>query len=179
MRKKPFLKKHYPINNRGFSLSELLVSILIVSLLSIMVATGVRTSIKSYREITDEANAEVLLSTCVTMLKTELTTASDISVPDETTIFYNRGGSRVGIYLDSNTIYAGNVGIRQEDGAEEILNEKTPFISQITATGTLYVSFDTVSYNDGAVTIKGLSVRRQGSDKPLSELNNPLVINVM
>ena len=177
-------------DNRGFSLSELLVTVIIVSLLSVMIVTGVRTALYSHRKVTEEANAEVLLSTCVTMLRNELSTATDIQVLSDTkTITYQKGGSGIKSSLRSGMsgsaasttepeqIYHGSVGINSEDGSESISNE-TLLISSVTATEGLFISYEEISYADGVVTVTGLSVRKKDSDRKLSELGT-LIINCM
>lgn len=173
-------------DNQGFSLSELLVTVIIVSLLSVMIVTGVRTALYSHRKVTKEANAEVLLSTCVTMLRNELSTATDIRVlSDKKTITYQKGGSGIKSSLRSGAvsttepeqIYHGSMGINSEDGSESISNE-TLLISSVTATEGLFISYEEISYADGVVTVTGLSVRKKDSDRKLSELGT-LIINCM
>ncbi len=176
-------------DNRGFSLSELLVTVIIVSLLSVMIVTGVRTALYSHRKVTEEANAEVLLSTCVTMLRNELSTATDIQVLNEKTIIYQKGGSGIKSSLrsgvsgsavsttDPEQIYHGSVGMNSESGAEKIDNELL-LISPVTATEGLFISYKEIAYTDGVVTVTGLSVRKKDSDRKLSELGT-LIINCM
>ena len=171
--------------HRGFSLSELLVTVVIVSLLSIMIATGVRASLNSYKKVTDEANAEVLLSTCASMLRNELSTAVEITAEDNCIVFRQSGsGCKVSLRSISMDgaggpvqICLGSVGVNPETGSESITSER-PFISQVTGTEGLFVSFDEISYTDECVTIKGLAVRKKDSDRKLSELP-VLVINNM
>ena len=90
------------LNNRsGFTLAELLVTILILLMVSAVVAEGLPAAVNAYRKAVDASNAQILLSTTVNALRGELSTAWDIKV-DGTTISYNSShtGAESKIYLD-------------------------------------------------------------------------------
>lgn len=59
----------------GFSLIESMVCMLIVGLVSVTMVTGIQCSVHAYQKVIDEANGRVLLSTAMTMLRNELSTA--------------------------------------------------------------------------------------------------------
>ena len=65
-----FFKKIYSKN--GFSLTEVLTTIIIMSLFGIMVTTGIVTSARVYKEITEYSNAQLMLSNTITALHDEL-----------------------------------------------------------------------------------------------------------
>ncbi len=67
-------------SRRGFSLTELLVAILILSMVSAVVAGGIPVAKDAYEKVTVSANAQVMLSTAISALKNELCTASDVKV---------------------------------------------------------------------------------------------------
>ena len=162
---------------KGFSLSEMLVVVVIVSLLSIMIATGVDAASRSYSRITDETNAEVLLSTTVTLLKSELTTATDYTLADDGMLTYKRGQSGYQITLwspeqeaDSETTPA-QIYIK-EYGAER------PLVSGRTATNSLRISYDSIAVADGQFTLTGLSVRKFGDSKVLAGMDTLVIQNI-
>ena len=64
----------------GFSIAELLVAILILSMVSTVVAGGIPVARDAYNKITVSANAQVLLSTAIYSLRSELSTASELKI---------------------------------------------------------------------------------------------------
>ena len=64
---------------RGFTLVETLVALLIVTMVSVIVATGVPSAINAYRNAVASSNAQVALSTVATALRDELSTATSAS----------------------------------------------------------------------------------------------------
>lgn len=64
----------------GFSLAELLVAVLILSMVSAVVAGGIPVARDAYMKVTVSANAQVMLSTAVSVLRNELSAAEDITV---------------------------------------------------------------------------------------------------
>ena len=63
---------------QGFSLTEMLVTLLILALASTMLATGVPVALRTYHNTVNSANAQVALSTTATALRRELSLATDI-----------------------------------------------------------------------------------------------------
>ena len=73
---------------KGFSLAEMLVAVLILLMVSAVVAGGVPAASNAYSKAVDAANAQVLLSTAATALRDELGTARNVSISDGTTVRY-------------------------------------------------------------------------------------------
>jgi len=69
-------------NNNGFSLTETLSTLILMSLVGIMITTGIATSINVYKDITQYNNAQLLLSNTITALHDELIYALPDSLPD-------------------------------------------------------------------------------------------------
>ena len=67
-------------SSRGLSLVETLCAVLILILLGLMVNTGLNMALNSYREITAQAEAELLLSTLADALADDLRYARDVKV---------------------------------------------------------------------------------------------------
>ena len=65
-------------NTTGFSIAELLVAILILSMVSTVVVGGIPVARDAYNNITVAANAQVLLSTAINSLRNELGTSPDV-----------------------------------------------------------------------------------------------------
>lgn len=69
-----------PRSTQGFSLAELLVTIVIILLLSIVVATGVPAAVRTYRGVVTSSNAHILLGTASVRLRDELSVADPATV---------------------------------------------------------------------------------------------------
>lgn len=155
----------------GFTLAETLLAILILLMVTIIVMNGIPSARNAYEKVVLASNAEALLSTTITTLRNELGTAQDIKTPSPkagdsakagTILTYyspNRGASSR-LYVDSG----GNQEIMfrryySEDGLS-VEYEPTRLVSPETATGGLYVTYDSAAYSNGIVTFTNLSVRR-------------------
>ncbi len=68
-------------SNLGFTLAELMIAMLILSMVTAVAAGGIPVAINAYTRVVDTANAQVLLSTTMTKLREELGTASEIKLP--------------------------------------------------------------------------------------------------
>ena len=65
-----FIKK---LNDKnGFSLTETLTTLIIMSMVGIMVTSGITTSSRVYKEITEYTNAQLMLSNTITAIQDEL-----------------------------------------------------------------------------------------------------------
>lgn len=73
------ISQQHDRHSAGFTLTEMLVTILILVLASTLLATGIPVAIDTYRKTVRTANAQVALSTTITVLKSELGTAQDIT----------------------------------------------------------------------------------------------------
>ena len=62
----------------GFSLVEMLVTTLILGLVSTLLATGIPVAADTYRKTVNSSNAQLALSTTMTVLRSELGTATEV-----------------------------------------------------------------------------------------------------
>ena len=69
-------------NKNGFSLTETLTTMIIMSFVGIMVTTGILSSSRVYKQITEYANAQLMLSNTITALHDEIIYALPDSLPD-------------------------------------------------------------------------------------------------
>ena len=67
-------------NQKGFSLAETLVALVIILLVSSIVTVGIPAAERAYYKVQESADAQFLLSTTLTELRNELATASEISM---------------------------------------------------------------------------------------------------
>ena len=158
---------------RAFTLAEMLLAILILLMVSAIVASGIPVARNAYERVVLASNADVLLSTTISTLRNELGTATDIkkqeAVPGEpeaaNTIitYYNTArGAYSRIYVASGEkpviMFQRYYNL---DGLGKSL-DAVPLISEKTATGDLYVTYTSVTYDKdlGFITFNGLSVNR-------------------
>ena len=182
----------------GFSLAEVLVALLIVLMVSGIVAAGIPAAIRAYNTVIDSANAQVLLSTAITELKSELGTATDVKELDATST-QNVSGETQSNHDGKSISYVNNLGIRNEIKLEETTGETTaakqnyviyvqeyadldesedyyhPLVSKAASTDKLYVTYDTVSYDNGIVTFGNLVVRNRNTK---AEMTDPVDFKV-
>ena len=165
-------KHRLPTDHRGITLVEMLVVVVIILLFTALVVTGTQLSLYSYSSITDESNAEVLLSTTVTLLRTEFATAADISVSaDGKEVSYIKGSSGISSVIRSgDTASDTNVQIYIKQADKE-----RPLVQTVTATNGLCVRYDGISYENGRITVTDLEVYKASSDKVLSSLESVIL----
>ena len=159
-------------NNAGFSLSEVLMSVLILSLVSVLLVSGMVTVNNTYRRSVDKANAETLLSTTVTELRNEMAFASDVYAIDDDGFGY-RSSKGVNYAVVSST---NGILLKTLDSSGNEISSRN-LVSEAAST-RLCNGFSGVSVNsDGTLTITTLSVTGNGYANPLSTLSE-LVIEV-
>lgn len=74
-------------NKKGFSLAELLLTILIISLAGVTMAGGFTLINNSYKKISQKANGETLLSTSIYKVNSYIRYAEDVSVGESSIKF--------------------------------------------------------------------------------------------
>jgi len=135
----------------GFSLTELLISVLILALVSAVVATGVPAAVGAFKKVVEKANAQLLLTTATHALRNELDMASDVEVsPDGLTISFISNKN----YEREITSGSEGIQVRYTNGGSY-----ANLVSEEAASG-LIVQFTGAVYNkdDSTITIKGLNV---------------------
>lgn len=175
----------------GFSLAETLVAVAILAIIS---ASALPAAMRVYQNAVDAANAQVLLTTTVNALRSELATAVEVDgdTADTTAIKYKSSGVDHGskIYVDSSTKSImleqyGSVGEKWLEGDSLIIRAARPLISpsmgQTTRSGDEYmkVTYNKASVQNGYIKIDGLHVERD--DKTIAEIpeETGLLIRVM
>lgn len=132
----------------GFTLAETLITVLILLMVSGVVAAGIPSAANALEKAVDGANAQVLLSTTMTILRDELGTAyaDSIEIVDS--------GSGIS-YTNSegfgSVIRKGTAGITLNDSL---------LVSEQAATKGLYATFKSISYAAGVVAVTDLKVMR-------------------
>ena len=178
--------KHLRIwNNRhGFSLTELLVAVLILSMVSAVVAGGIPVAKNAYEKITVSANAQVMLSTTISALRNELGTASNVTIEGSIIRYYNAstGWSEITIGPAGKSNNTGETSESNNTGETILLkrsaNSSRPLVPKAVGDEMLYVVYDKekVSYDNGIITFMDLKVTNGSIDyASLSEVNIRLI----
>ena len=159
--KRNFLKRFK--NSGGFTLSEVLIVVLILLLVSLVVAAGVPAALRSLQRVVDSANAQVLLSTTVTRLRDELSTARNVEVDagNNTKITYTSETGSVSILtVEDKGIWL------QEYADVTDLDFKHPLTSDSAANKNLFAVYEKAEYDkdSGLITITGLKAVRQSDE---------------
>lgn len=114
-------------NRRGFSLTEMLATVLIMGFVGIIITTGAATVQRVYRKVVAHANAQTALTTTITLMKDQLAFADPESIGDgsgtgafsgasQTISFQNLNSGEQTITLNPGTA-SGTVTIDQSEAA--------------------------------------------------------------
>lgn len=126
------------INNKGFTLTEVLTTVVLVGLMSTAVAAGVAAAIRSYNSIRLKADAQTLLGTAVSAMTVDMSPATDVRVEGGNVIFYSgyRGYSMC--YRNSATdgILVAPAGNVSDIPAIPLLTQSTQTLGLYTRIGT-------------------------------------------
>lgn len=141
---------------KGFSLGEALVAILILLMATSIVAGGVPLAANAYHKIVDTSNAEVLLSTSMMNLRSNISVAGPESI--------ETSGSAIS-YLDTSSWYRYEIKSVEGDGIKVTVKSgnvsaTTPLVAIQDSMDGLYVYFDGVDYDNsnGIVTFNDMAV---------------------
>ena len=151
---------------QGFTLAEMLVTLLILLMVSSVVAMGVPSAVRAYSKVVDADNAQLLLSTTVTQLRRELSLAKEVKLQSGSTDvqYYINGenGRRTELVNDSEGIAR---------SWTELSNSKQLLVSPEAATPNMISSIGGLTYDEGVFTISNLSINKEGyNNTPLAKL---------
>lgn len=163
--------------NKGSTLPELLMTVLIIALIGSAMGGGLVVVQRCYRQFTERAHAATLLSTTATLLKDNLEYATALTAGDNSVSFVNantKARARLswtaaeGIVLCYESGSADD-GAAVGEGTRTSAGRKTALVSEAGLTDTLYTSFDSISFRTerdgrGLITVKGLAVYRKSAE---------------
>ena len=164
----------------GFTMGEMLVAILILLMAAVVVMRGVPAAKAAYEKVTMSANAQLLLSTTVSSLRDQLSTAKDVKVSDKTVTYYSAdtgNTSQISVAEDGvimlqeymgNTVAGDTVGDEEKPAARQLVTAKA-------STAELSVTYSGVSYADGVVTFTGLEVGSPSGGTILADLDTLMI----
>lgn len=142
----------HKLNKRqGFSLTEMLATVLIMGFVGIIITTGAATVQRVYRKVVAHANAQTALTTTITLMKDQLAFADPESIMESgTTIsFQNLNSGEQTTTLNPGTANRGfTLTYTAGDGTGTASTTTLPLLSDSAITSDLCVCFDT----DGGFT---------------------------
>ena len=176
-------------NNKGFTLTETLLTVILVLLMTGAVAAGITIMNRTIRRIQNKANAEVLLSTTLTLISSDLKNTVAV-VPDgekkaedggETVklLQIRENGTDAWIGIENDSSAAGsdaeNGGIRKkyytqtvnsETGDREYqdTNISIGYVTKQAKTDTLYTTIGSITYSNHVLTIHDLEVKNTNDE---------------
>lgn len=150
------------IRNKGFTLAETLLAIMILLMVSGIMASGIPTAINVYHKVVDAANANALISTTTTELRDRLALAKDVEVEGNTVKFTGSNGKNYELYLTSS----GDRGLYVEDVTAGITGngDSRMLVSDSAANKNLYVKYESVSVAADMSYIKFINLSVQRDD---------------
>lgn len=156
---------------RGYSLTELLVTMTVLLLVSAIMVAGVPSALRTYTDVVDASNAQVLLATTVTRLRDELSMAN----PDKRTMDID-GEGIVSSFTSLETGYTvsffsnkkGNLCKQEEASGPGAVKNSEPVKTLLIPTKNadigskvnLCVTYDSIKYDEakGVFEVSGLKV---------------------
>ena len=141
----------HKLNKRqGFSLTEMLATVLIMGFVGIIITTGAATVQRVYRKVVAHANAQTALTTTITLMKDQLAFADPESITGSgTTIsFQNLNSGEQKITLNPGTANRGFTLTYTTGDGTGTNSTSLPLLSDSAITSDLCVCFDT----DGGFT---------------------------
>lgn len=90
-------------NRRGFSLTEMLATVLIMGFVGIIITTGAATVQRVYRKVVAHANAQTALTTTITLMKDQLAFADPKSIGDASVTGEGFGNSQTIVFKNLNS----------------------------------------------------------------------------
>lgn len=144
----------HKLNKRhGFSLTEMLATVLIMGFVGIIITTGAATVQRVYRKVVAHANAQTALTTTITLMKDQLAFADPESIGggsgtetgfenSQTIVFQNLNSGEQTITLNPGTANRGFTLTYSAAGTGTGTNTTLPLLSDSAITSDLCVCFD-------------------------------------
>ncbi len=137
-------------SNIGFTLSETLITMLILVMVAGVVAEGVPSAVQAYGKAVEAANVQMALSTTVNALRNELSTAWSAECKNNEVFYISSDtGAKTKIYRDPGKNIIMVQDFLKFDSDTEHAPEADPraLVSESAVTKNLLVTFDSVEWS--------------------------------
>ena len=164
--------------SRGFTLAETIMAMLIMAILGLIVTGAISTALNTYQKIVEKSNAELLLSTTISELRSELDRAEQMTLTGNVLDKY-RSSTSAWRTLSANRTNQKGIQVTEFRGYDPTgpkagadTHPAQQLVSEAAATSKLYATFDSITYDTGkgVFTITGLKVYRKGDNKVMAEV---------
>ena len=150
-------------SRKGFSLTEMLVTVLLMSLATLAVAAGVTAAVRTYRSMTLKSEAQTLLGTAIASVDDDFASAdlSTLSIGEggnEASFFSGNRGYEVHIHNEGDTIYltdAQGSSSDSEDSKSASVSGAIPIVTTKTRTQNLKLQIKDISITPSASETSG------------------------
>ena len=157
----------------GFSLTEMLATVMLVGLMGVVISTGVSTIQNTYGKIVRKANEQTLLSTTLVEMRSRLRHSTDVvSVTGEKCPFIlsddgywfrfvNSADDPKGIEIVYYTVTDDALGKEKLDQVDDFAIVQAPIPLLPPESGEIskiYATFESITYNNGIFTVSDLKV---------------------
>ncbi len=157
------MRKRTPQRRKaGFTIVEMLMTTLILLMVTAIVAAGVPVAINAYQKVLDAANAQLLLSTTISRLQEELSTAVEVwtdSSGTTTKIYYSHYKNSYKISLENVDISgtaateiklkytAHTISGTTDETKKPKLPDDIKLVTGMTETSKFSAKFDSITYD--------------------------------
>lgn len=152
-------------SKRGMTLTEMLASLLIMSMVTLVIAGGVMAVKRAYEKTVDQADAQMVLATTVELITDELANVTQAetktigSGTNQTSQYVFLSGKGSGwIKLESDPVR----GICKVPENSDIA-AGVPLLSSGAMAGKYVTKFDSISYQNACFTLKNIAVYEKAS----------------
>ena len=172
----------------GFSLAETLVALMIILLVSAVVAAGMPAAERAYVKVLESSGAQMFLSTTLSELRNELSTARIVDVQDNSIEYYDPINGETVLSFDSDKGCFMITSYKDLHTADPNVKRERPLVydSKSDRTGKYTISFGKGSgstekpferLGENTVAIGKFSVETPNGK--MAELENPYIIEVL
>ncbi len=164
-------RKNKNRSTAGFTFAELMITMLILMLVTLLLASGLPVAVNAYSKVIDHANAQLLLSTTVTRLQEELSTAVEVwtdgTADGNVRIFSHAvNGFKITQTSDATTHALQLAYTKRNNDPIQTIPLITKETSQDTGKNAFFVEYGSIRFNNGVFTISDLEVKSTDPKRP-------------
>ncbi len=162
------MRKYNPLRSKaGFTIVEMLMTTLILLMVTAIVAAGIPVAVNAYEKVLDAANAQLLLSTTISRMQEELSTAVEVWTKTEssqtTVTHYSHYRHSYKISLENVAIAEGGTAteiklkytahsVEGDEAAQPVLPDPIKIVTGMTETSKFSIKFKDITYNESEHT---------------------------
>lgn len=165
----------------GFTLSETLAAVLIMSFAGLMIVTGIVAFTRSWWKITDKANAQVYVSTLAIRMQDELEFASEVAVDTKMNVhWFADDQTGYTSMFEPGTGTSSFFGIKRSDDSAGLASASVEaLVPEAMGGGRMYVTYDSLTYDQNTHVFEIKNLKAVGSEnKVLYQVDSVKIKNL-